>query len=121
MIRDPQVLAYLHPTGRWVGLSAIGMVTTERMSDGGRRLEQRYYIMSGTHSVHTVAAAVRGYWGIENSMHGGLDVTFGRITAACGRATRRRTLPSCALCPQPIAPRAQEGQHHHQARSCRAR
>jgi predicted transposase YbfD/YdcC len=31
LIRDPDVLAYRNPQGRWLGLSAIGMVHTERV------------------------------------------------------------------------------------------
>ena len=37
----------------------------------------RYYIMSRKLSAKQFAAAVRGHWSIENSLHWQLDVTFG--------------------------------------------
>ena len=37
----------------------------------------RYYIMSRKLSARQFAAAVRGHWSIENSLHWQLDVTFG--------------------------------------------
>ena len=38
--------------------------------------EARYYILSKYLSAKRFAAAVRGHWGIENSLHWQLDVTF---------------------------------------------
>lgn len=76
LISDPDVLAYLNPTGRWAGLASIGMIQTERITDGTPAYERRYYILSGTPTARTFAEAVRGHWGIENSVHWVLDVTF---------------------------------------------
>jgi predicted transposase YbfD/YdcC len=76
LITEPEVLAYLTPQGRWLGLSAIGMVYTERIANGTAAYERRYYILSGTPSAATFAHAVRGHWGIENRVHWVLDVTF---------------------------------------------
>lgn len=39
--------------------------------------EVRYYILSKYLSGKRFAEAVRGHWGIENSLHWQLDVTFG--------------------------------------------
>ncbi len=41
VIRDPEVLTYLNPQGRWQGLSAIGMVQTERSINGTPAHERR--------------------------------------------------------------------------------
>jgi len=41
------------------------------------RFETRYYVSSATLSATRAAAAVRGHWAIENSLHWVLDVTFG--------------------------------------------
>jgi len=63
---------------KWRGLKAIGMavrVTTAR--DGRQTHDTRYYIASRYLSGEKFAAAVRGHWGIENSLHWQLDVTFG--------------------------------------------
>lgn len=76
MIDDPDVLAYLNPKGAWTDLSAIGMVATERLGNETPVEERRYYVLSGTPDARRFAGAVRGHWGIENSVHWVLDVTF---------------------------------------------
>ena len=62
---------------RWPGLKAIGWTISETLRDGKRCYEMRYYIMSRKLSAKQFAAAVRGHWSIENSLHWQLDVTFG--------------------------------------------
>jgi predicted transposase YbfD/YdcC len=62
---------------RWPGLKAIGMTTNVTWRDGEERIETRYYILSKYLSAKRFAEAVRGHWGIENSCHWQLDVTFG--------------------------------------------
>jgi predicted transposase YbfD/YdcC len=64
-------------TKRWAGLKAIGMTTNVTWRDGEERIETRYYILSKYLSAKRFAEAVRGHWGIENSCHWQLDVTFG--------------------------------------------
>ena len=74
-ISDPAILAYLDPEKRWSGLRGIGMVRAERRIDQEISLETRYFLLSFP-SVKTFAYAVRGHWGIENSLHWVLDVAF---------------------------------------------
>jgi predicted transposase YbfD/YdcC len=62
---------------RWPGLKAIGMAVTDAARDGETSCEVRYYILSEYLSARRFAEAVRGHWGIENSLHWQLDVTFG--------------------------------------------
>lgn len=62
---------------RWPGLKAIGWAISDTVRDGKRCREMRYYIMSRKLSAKQFAAAVRGHWSIENSLHWQLDVTFG--------------------------------------------
>ena len=45
--------------------------------NGREHTEIRYYILSRYLAARRFAAAVRGHWGIENSLHWQLDVTFG--------------------------------------------
>src|SRR3712207_3681962 len=52
------------------------MVRTERSTPTSLVQEQRYYIVSGALTAAAFAQAVRGHWGIENSVHWVLDVTF---------------------------------------------
>ena len=62
---------------RWPKLAAIGWTISDTVRDGKRCYEMRYYIMSRKLSAKEFAAAVRGHWSIENSLHWQLDVTFG--------------------------------------------
>jgi len=61
---------------RWPKLAAIGWTISDTVRDGKRCYETRYYIMSRKLSAKEFAAAVRGHWSIENSLHWQLDVTF---------------------------------------------
>jgi len=62
--------------GEWGGLAAVGMVRSERVIDGVPSLEIRHYICSQRMPAPAFAGAVRGHWGIENSLHWVLDVVF---------------------------------------------
>jgi len=61
----------------WPGATAVGMaVRTTEKSDGTTDGDVRYFITSCYLSGARFAQAVRGHWGIENSLHWVLDVTF---------------------------------------------
>lgn len=75
-LMDPLVLAQVNPTGRWPKLRCIGMVRAERQVNGKTSVEDRYYISSLEGNARTFAFAVRGHWGIENSVHWLLDLVF---------------------------------------------
>jgi len=60
----------------WKGLKSIGRVVSECVRDGKETIEVRYYISSLAVGVKCFAHAVRSHWGIENSCHWSLDVTF---------------------------------------------
>jgi predicted transposase YbfD/YdcC len=72
---DAEILDYLDPQKKWKGLRAIGMVRAERRIEQEVSRETRYFLLSFS-SVKTFAYAVRGHWGIENSLHWVLDVAF---------------------------------------------
>ena len=62
----------------WPGLSAIGRVVSVRTAKGETTSQTRYFLISDRDAdVERFAKAVRGHWGIENSAHWVLDVTFG--------------------------------------------
>lgn len=60
----------------WPNLQSIGRV--QRICESGKRKteETRYYISSKNFEVQDFADAVRGHWGIENSLHWVMDVVF---------------------------------------------
>ena len=69
----PDTLADLE---EWKGLKSIGVVVSACTRDGKETIETRYYISSLTVGVKQFAHAVRSHWGIENSCHWTLDMTF---------------------------------------------
>jgi predicted transposase YbfD/YdcC len=63
--------------GRWVGLKRIGLAISDTVRGGKACDDVRYYILSKRLSARSFGAAVRGHWGIENSLHWQLDMSFG--------------------------------------------
>ena len=60
----------------WQGLQSIGMATLVCVRDGKETTETRYYISSLPVGVKQFAHAIRSHWGIENSCHWSLDLTY---------------------------------------------
>jgi predicted transposase YbfD/YdcC len=60
----------------WKGLKSIGIATSQCVRDGKETIDVRYYISSLTVGVKRFAHAVRSHWGIENSCHWSLDITY---------------------------------------------
>src|SRR5476649_2227006 len=60
----------------WKGLKSIGMATLVCVRDGKETTDIRYYISSLDVGVKLFAHAVRSHWGIENSCHWSLDMTY---------------------------------------------
>lgn len=60
----------------WPQLRSVGMVELECTSQGETTHDFRFYINSLDGQAETFAKAVRGHWGIENSLHWVLDVSF---------------------------------------------
>jgi predicted transposase YbfD/YdcC len=63
--------------GRWVGLKRIGLAISDTVRGGKECDDVRYDILSKRLSARSFGAAVRGHWGIENSLHWQLDMSFG--------------------------------------------
>jgi len=61
---------------KWKGLRTIGMATLVCERDGHQTSEVRYFISSLPMGVKCFARAVRSHWGIENSCHWSLDMTY---------------------------------------------
>lgn len=61
---------------RWPGLQSVGMVVRERTIGEKDELQTSFFITSLAPKVRALASHIRGHWGIENSQHYILDVTF---------------------------------------------
>ena len=68
-------IGWLPQKAEWAGLKSIGMVRSVVEANGKTTEETRFFISSLT-DVQTFSKAVRGHWGIENSLHWRLDVVF---------------------------------------------
>jgi predicted transposase YbfD/YdcC len=61
---------------RFVDARAIVRVETRTELKDRSRFDVRYYITSSTRSATALGRNIRGHWGIENTLHWTLDVTF---------------------------------------------
>jgi len=61
---------------KWRGLATLVMVKRERRLWNKTTHEVCFYITSLAADAHLLAPAIRSHWGIENSLHWVLDVTF---------------------------------------------
>ena len=75
-ISDPACLEYLSTAGDWPSLRSVGMVRSERREGERVSMETRYYISSLASEAQRLLEAARSHWGIENSLHWVLDVSF---------------------------------------------
>lgn len=61
---------------QWQKLRTVGVAIRNSTRRGQTTADVRYYINSLPLNVKLFAKTVRGHWGIENSLHSCLDVTF---------------------------------------------
>src|SRR5206468_2360850 len=88
------VPASLRHRQEWAGLNIIGMCFSERTVAGVTTQEIRYFIGSKKASAKYYGTVLRNHWGIENSLHWQLDVTFDEDR---NRVTRRNGAENLAL------------------------
>lgn len=68
-------LGWVQYADGWTSLNSLGMAVSKVTTGEKTSVERRYYISSLT-DVKQFAQAARAHWGIENSLHWCLDVTF---------------------------------------------
>jgi predicted transposase YbfD/YdcC len=78
----------------WAELTTIGMCYSERTVAGETTSEARYFIGSKRASAKYYGHGLRNHWGIENTLHWQLDVTFQEDD---NRVTRRNAAENLAL------------------------
>ena len=69
-------LDWLEGREEWEGLQSVVMVEAERFIGDSLSVETRYYLSSLPNDAKLLNEAVRSHWGVENSLHWVLDVTF---------------------------------------------
>ena len=69
-------LDFLDEKEQWAGLKTIARVTATREMNGKQTSEQRLYISSVEADAKSFNLFIRQHWGVENSLHWTLDVTF---------------------------------------------
>lgn len=100
---------------KWKGLKTIGIATLVCDRDGEQTSEVQHFISSLPMGVKCFARAVRSHWGIENSCHWSLDMTFREDES---RIRDRHLAENFAWLNRYIVPAeatSKEGQHRHEA------
>lgn len=67
---------WLHGRSDWKGLKTIGAAVRVYEENGVEKSDTRYYVSSLRRHGRRFAHAVRSHWGIENSLHWSLDMTY---------------------------------------------
>lgn len=73
IIRD---LKFLDKKENWTDLKSLVKITSIREIGDKKTIETRLYISSLAHSSKEMNHYIRSHWGIENSLHWTLDMTF---------------------------------------------
>lgn len=79
---EGNAIEWLPQKEQWKGLNSLCAVRSERRIGGQVTVETRYFISSLAGDAKRLAGCIRSHWGIENSLHYVLDVSFGED--ACG-------------------------------------
>ena len=74
MLSDIKELIY--PDTQWEKVHSIDLIESVRMVKEKTTIETRYYISSLPNNAQKLGESVRSHWGIENSLHWVLDVSF---------------------------------------------
>lgn len=69
-------IKWIYKNKDWKGLKSIGVEKKTIEKKNGQLINEDRYFICSIESVETFARAVRGHWGVENSLHWHLDFTF---------------------------------------------
>ena len=70
-------IEWLNNKVKWAGLSGIGMIISTVQKGENKSVQKQYFIYSCKNmTAKAIMQAKRAHWGIENSLHWVLDMTF---------------------------------------------
>lgn len=78
---EDDAIRWLEKEDQWPGLRSIAAIESQRKTGGKTTVETRYFISSLADGAAKLVNAARKHWGIENSLHYVLDVTFNEDTS----------------------------------------
>ena len=96
VITDPDCLDCLQNRQQWANLNAVVKFTAQRETATGTTVHSRYYISSLARPAQTLLEVTRRHWGIENSLHWSLDVTFREDHSRVRKDNGPKNWQSCA-------------------------
>ena len=70
------LLPALHNQNKWQGLKTVIMVVSERQLWNETTNDVKFYRSSLISNAQVLSQGIRSHWGIENTLHWSLDVTF---------------------------------------------
>ena len=76
-VRVTRDIRWIEGISAWKNATSIVEVERTRTTGEKTSIERAYYISSLAVDAETMGARIRSHWGIENSLHWVLDVTFG--------------------------------------------
>lgn len=75
-VRCVQDVEWLAQIDDWKNLTTLIEIVSERIENGKKSIEHRYYISSLDTHADKLARVIQSHWGIENHLHRQLDINF---------------------------------------------
>ncbi|WP_145912673.1 ISAs1 family transposase [Endozoicomonas montiporae] len=88
----------IDPDQEWAKLTQFAVIQRDRRIGSQQTTELHYYIMSREMSAKSVLESVRSHWGIENSQHWKLDVSFNEDASKIHERTAAKNVATVRRC-----------------------
>ncbi len=118
--RDERRGYYVAPIPRelareWPDARSVGMVYRCRQAGEKQSEETSFIVSSLPPKVRSLARHVRGHWGVENSLHWSLDVTFSEDQSRIRKGSGRKSPPDSAASRSRFSSRTRPSKRHSAA------